>query len=148
MTEKIRDKAGLVFLNCPHFKHLRENDLEVGRGYSKDEVDDLSVKGRLRIKTLDKKAEQATKKETKLKRKRAGKKNDPSIKKIRDHLRKVIKYHEEKVHEQIPSIYPLLGPANSDSENDSDEGGGEEGNGSKKEKREHTKKELKFYGDI
>lgn len=139
MTEKIKDKAGLVFLNCPHFKHLRENDLEAGGGYSKDEVEDLTKKGRLTLKTLDKKADKAKQKEKDLKRKRGGKKNDPSIKKVKDHLRKIIKYHEEKVHEQIPSIYPLLGPANTDSENDSDKGG---------DKRENTKKELKIYGNL
>lgn len=133
MTEKIKDKAGLVFYNCPHFKSLRESDL--GK-LNQTEMDDLTSKGTLRLKTLDKKAEESKKKELKLKRKRGGKKNDPSIKKIREHLRKIIRYHEEKVQESIPSIYPILGPANTDSENDSDEG---------RAKKEHTKKEMKQY---
>ena len=92
----------------------------------------------MRLKTLDKKAEKMTEKEKKLKEKRKAQR-DPSIKKIREHLKKIIKYHCEKVHEQVPSIYPLLGPANSDS----DESGGEEG---ADPKRKHTKQELKFYG--
>ena len=137
MTEKIKDKAGICFLNCPHFKSLRDNDLPSGNGYTADEMEDLSSKGKLRLKTLEKKAEKMSEKEKTLKRKRR-EQRDPSIVKIRDHLRKMIKYHNEKVHEQIPSIYPLLGPANTDSENDSDERNGP--------KRKGTKKELKFHG--
>ena len=137
MTEKIKDKAGICFLNCPHFKKLRECDITGGLGGDDAEMDDLSSKGRLRLKTLEKKANKMTEKEKTLKRKRR-EQRDPSIKKIRDHLKKMIKFHSEKVHEQIPSIYPLLGPANTDSENDSDERSGP--------KRMGTKKELKQYG--
>ena len=146
MTEKIRDKAGLVFLNCPHFKHLREstgNDLggstsKLSDKY-KDEMEDLSSKGHLRIKTLNKKSEEYEKDEKKLKAKRKNKKNDPSIKSVREYLRKVIRYHEKKVLDMIPSIYPMLGPANSDSEDGDDE----TENGRKDEKRARTKRELK-----
>lgn len=142
VTEKIRDKAGLVFLNCPHFKHLRESDISSsgsngGRaGLDESEINDLTSRGRLRVKTLDKKSEEIDKRKKKIKSKRQGKKNDPSIKKITEHLRKIIKYHEHKVNEEIPSIYPILGPANTDSENDSDANDG---------KKERTKKEMKIY---
>lgn len=134
MTEKIKDKAGLCFLNCPNFKSLRETDISVGNGYTNDEIDDLTTKGKLRLKTLEKKANKLDEKEKNLKRKRK-EQRDPSLKKIREHLKKMIKYHNEKVHEQIPSIYPMLGPANTDSDNDSDERNGP--------KRKGTKKELK-----
>lgn len=135
MTEKIKDKAGLCFLNCPHFKELRESDITAGNGYTKDEMDDLTSRGRLRLKTLEKKADKMDEKEKNLKRKRRTQR-DPSLRKIREHLRKMIKYHNEKVHEQIPSIYPMLGPANTDSDSE----GSDERNGPK---RKGTKKELK-----
>ena len=127
-----------MFYNCPHFKHLREDDTKGGgKGMmNSDEFNDLTTKGRLSMKTLDKKSKEIDKKKDKLKRKRKGKKRDPSIKKVREHLRKIIKYHEHKVNEEIPSIYPILGPANSDDENDGSD------NDSKKL---HTKKEKSGY---
>lgn len=124
-----------MFYNCPHFKHLRGNDLKKGGGLS-DDIEDLTTKGTLKLKTLDKKSEELDNKKKKLKSKRSGKKNDPSVKKVREHLKKIIKYHEHKVNEEIPSVYPLLGPANSDSDND---------DGKQDEKRERTKKEMKIY---
>ena len=139
VSEKIRHKAGLVFFNCPHFKHLRENDVGTkgGGGSSNSaEIEDLTSRGRLRMKTLDKKSEEIDKKKKKLKQKRQGKKKDPTIKKVKEHLRKIIKYHEHKVNEEIPSIYPILGPANTDSENDGSDGD---------EKKSHTKKERTGY---
>jgi hypothetical protein len=135
VTEKIKDKAGLAFFGCPHFSSLRDCDLQSGKSGA-DELKDLSSKGHLRIKTLEKKSDEIDKKKKKLKHKRQGKKNDPKIKAVRKHLEKIIKYHEHKVNQEIPSIYPLLGPANTDSENDSDE---------RDSKRERTKKELKIY---
>lgn len=141
MTEKVKDKAGLMFYNCPHFKQLRENDLPTKKlDKHKDEMNDLTTLGRLRLKTLDKKAEEHDKEELKLKEKRKGKQKDPSIRSVKEHLRKIIKYHEKKVHDMIPSIYPLLGPANSD-----DEDGGDEENGKRDDKRERTKREMKQY---
>jgi hypothetical protein len=139
MTEKIRDKAGLVFFNCPHFKELREDaSLGGAGGMTKDEMKELSTKGRLSIKTLNKKSEEFLKDEKKLKNKRQGKKNDPSIKAVKDLLRKMIRYHEKRVQETIPCIYPLLGPANSDSDEN------EEGDGFQRdEKKSRTKKEIK-----
>lgn len=139
VTEKIKDKAGLAFYGCPHFRSLRDCDVQLGRGVGTDEMKDLSSKGHLRIKTLEKKSEELDKKKKKLKHKRRGKKGDPKIKDVREHLRKIMKYHEQKVMEEIPSIYPLLGPANTDSENDSDEAD---------QKRHRTKKELKIYDPL
>jgi hypothetical protein len=144
VTEKIRHKAGLVFLNCPHFKKLRESTPVYGPGDggpNRDEYDDLSSKGRLKLKTLNKKAEEYDEKEKKLKHKRKGKKKDPSINEVKKILRKIIKYHERKVKELIPSIYPLIGPANSDSENEEDS----KKTGTRDDKREHTKREIKNY---
>lgn len=146
MTEKIRDKAGLVFFNCPHFKSLRESEdifssKGRGGGLGSDEISDLQKNGRLRLKTLNKKAEECDKDEKKLKQKRRAKR-DPSIRAIKDHLRKVIKYHEKQVSDMIPSIYPMLGAANSDSDNDEDR------KGTRDEKREHTKRELKTYKHV
>jgi hypothetical protein len=146
MSEKIRHKAGLVFYNCPHFKNLRESsDVGGGGGGSslaqrhQDEMEDLTSKGHLSLKTLNKKSEEYEKDEKKLKEKRK-KKRDPSIKSIREYLRKIIRYHEKKVTDMIPSIYPMLGAANSDSDD-----GDEEGGGKNDEKRLRTKKELKIH---
>jgi len=100
------------------------------------EMADLTSRGRLRLKTLDKKSDEIDKKKDKLKKKRQGKKNDPTTRKVRDHLRKIIKYHEHKINEEIPSIYPILGPANTDSENDGSD---------KDEKKSHTKRERSDY---
>jgi hypothetical protein len=108
-----------------------------GGGISSNaELEDLTSRGRLRQKTLDKISDEIDKKKKKLKQKRHGKRSDPSVKKLKERLRKIIKYHEHKVNEEIPSIYPLLGPANSDSDND-DSGGDE--------KKSHTKKERTGY---
>lgn len=136
VTEKIKDKAGMVFFNCPHFKSLRDNDIPMPGGFSKDEIEDLSKNGKLRLRTLDKKADKMVEKEKQLKERRK-EQRDPSIKNIRNHIKKIIRYHSEKVQEQVPSIYPLLGPANTDSENSDDE------DGVNAEKRQNTKKELK-----
>lgn len=116
---------------------MRESDdRRAGSGGGSAEITDLTTRGRLRIKTLDKKSEEIDKKKKKLKQKRHGKKSDPSIKKVKEHLRKIIKYHEHKVNEEIPSIYPILGPANTDSENDESD---------KDEKKSHTKRERTGY---
>lgn len=70
-------------------------------------------------------------------------KRDPTTKEIRDHLRKIIKYHCQKVNEAIPSIYPILGPVNLDEDGD----GGKDGSGDKRGglKMPNTKGELKRY---
>lgn len=123
LTEKVRDKAGAVFLNCPHFEKLRDCDLDNNGstnskkyGLDSDELKDFTNKGRLSLKTLNKKHEKMSEKDKIYKEKRK-KKRDPSIKAIREHLKKIVKYHEKKVVESIPSIYPMLGAANTDSDN-------------------------------
>lgn len=87
-----------------------------------------------------KKQEEETKKK---KQKRKGSR-DPSIKEIRDHLKKIIAYHCKAVNDRIPSVYPILGPVNMDDD-------GEEGNkGGEGEMRgglgmSNTKTELRRY---
>jgi hypothetical protein len=68
-------------------------------------------------------------------------KRDPSLKEIRDHLRKIMKYHCQKVNEAIPSLYPILGPVNLEGEE------GEDGNSKRGgPKMMNTKGEFKRYG--
>lgn len=121
-------------MNVPHFKDLRGDDTD-----SKDK-DKGKNEDRLTIKQLDKGVEKIEEKDKKKKRKKAGGTRAPSTNKVREHLRKIIKYHRKTVNEGIPSIYPILGYANSDSDND---GKGSDGDW-EDQKRKHTKEELKF----
>lgn len=131
VTQKIKDKQGVTFKNCPHFKDLRSDDTLDSKKTDKNKED------RLTLKKLDKSVEKIDEKMKKKKRKKSGGKGVPSIKKVRDHLRKIVKYHKKMVNESVPSIYPILGPANSDSESDKDDDWEDQ-------KRKHTKEELKF----
>lgn len=131
VTKKIRDKAGLAFHHCPGFKELREDHPE-------DEIKKSASS--LSSKEFNKQVEKydETKKKKDMRRKSV--KRDPSTKEIREHLRKIIKYHCQKVNEAIPSIYPILGPVNL--EDDGGDGSGEKRGGLK---MSNTKGELKRY---
>lgn len=83
-----------------------------------------------------KKEEETTKR--KKERRKTGR--DPSIKDIRKHLEKIIKFHKKQVNDMIPSIYPILGPVNID---DGDGPGGSEERGGLKMK--NTKGEFHRY---
>lgn len=122
-----------MFPNVPHFKELRDNDLcEADRKSGCKDMDSSSVK--IPLKQFEKTIEKYKDKENKKRQRRKGRKKDPNIKSIREHLRKIVSFHKNQVDESIPSIYPILGPANSDSDSSDDE-----------EKRLHTKQELKRY---
>lgn len=99
--------------------------------------------GKLSSKELDKNVKDIEEKKDKIKRKRKEKK-DPSITDIRKHLEKIIKYHAKKVNDEIPSIYPILGPVNVDDSSD-DDGGGNDGSKRGGLKMLNTKQELKKY---
>lgn len=118
----------MPFLNCPHFKKLRDDD-------TLDNKKDSKSKGvsKLSLKELDKKSEKLKEKDKIFTRKKKATRS-PSISKIREHLRKIVRYHRELVNEDIPSVYPILGPANSDSESGSD---------FEDQKRKQTKSTLK-----
>lgn len=113
-----------MFHNCPHFKDLKDNDLV-----------DTNDRARLTVEELDKSVKKLDKKAKNKKAKQKGGKKKPSTTEIRKHIDKIIKYHIQKVNESIPSIYPVLGPANSDDEHSSD-------GDFEQEKRMHTKKEM------
>lgn len=109
MSKKIKDKQGLTFHHCPGFKELREDDTvdnNVGPGLTFKQFN----------KEVDKYEETS---KTKSQRRKSAKR-DPSTKEIREHLRKIIKYHCQKVNEAIPSIYPILGPVNLEGESAED----------------------------
>lgn len=127
VTKKIRDKAGLTFHHCPGFKELREDHPEA-------EIKSASLSTKEFNKEVEKYDENKKKKDMR----RKSVKRDPSTKEIRDHLRKIIKYHCQKVNEAIPSIYPILGPVNLEDDDD----GGEKRGGLK---MNNTKGELKRY---
>lgn len=134
-TKKIQDKVGLAFYHCPNFKELRESDP------SGDIKSSSAASNRLSHKEFSKEVEKIEEKEKRKKEKRKGKKKDPTIKIVREHLRKIIKYHCQKVNEAVPSVYPILGPVNSDS----DEGEGESGGKRGGLKMLNTKGELHKY---
>lgn len=131
LSKKIKDKQGLTFHHCPGFKELRQDHPE-------DEIAEAETK-RLTKKEFNKQVEKYEEREKTIKQRRK-KTRDPTIKEVKDLLRKAIKYHAEAVNKQIPSIYPILGPVNLDS--DDEDGGGEKRGGLK---MMNTKKELKRY---
>lgn len=132
-TKKIKDKTGLAFYNCPYFKELRSDDT--------DKQVSEAMSQRISKKDFEKEVEKIKEKEKMKKEKRKSKKKDPSIKQIREHLRKIVKYHCKEVNEAIPSIYPILGPVNSDSDDDDEDGGSKRGG----PKMLNTKGELRKY---
>lgn len=119
-----------MFGNVPHFRALRDDD-------TVDDGDTKSKVNKLTMKTLDKKIEKLDEKQKKRKTREKSGNKAPSIKAIREHLKKIIKYHENQVKEEIPSIYPILGPANEDDDNEDD-------NDWEDQKRKHFKEEMKF----
>lgn len=96
---------------------------------------------RLTHKEFKKEVDKIEEKDKRKKEKRKGKKKDPSIKEVREHLRKIVKYHRQKVNEAIPSVYPILGPVNSDSEDGDGDGDSKRGG----LKMLNTKQELHKY---
>jgi len=135
-STKIKDKAGLSFYHCPNFKEIRDSD-----PFGDIESGKKAAANRLSHKVFNKEVEKIDEKEKRKKEKRKGKKKDPSIKQVREHLRKIIKYHRQKVNEAIPSVYPVLGPVNSDSDEGCDDGGSKRGG----LKMMNTKTELHKY---
>lgn len=133
-SKKIRDKVGLTFHHCPGFKELRGDKPE-------DEIEEVQSQA-LSSKEFNKKVEKYDERKKKVDMRRKSAKRDPSTKEIREHLRKIIKYHCQKVNEAIPSIYPILGPVNLDDEGDGGGGGGDKRGGLK---MTNTKEELKRY---
>jgi len=133
VTKKIRDKVGLSFHHCPGFKELREDHPE----------NDIKSAERsaLSTKEFNKEVEKYEEEERKKAMRRKSVKRDPSTKEIRERLRKIIKYHCQKVNEAIPSIYPILGPVNLED----DDGGGNGGDKRGGLKMPNTKGELKRY---
>ena len=123
-----------MFHHCPAFKELRGDKPE-------EEIAEAEY-NRLTTKEFNTKVEKYDEKEKQIKMRRKSVKRDPSIKEIRDHLKKIIKYHAQKVNEQIPSIYPILGPVNLDEEEDGGDGLSKRGG----LKMPNTKGELKRYG--
>jgi len=133
-TKKIKDKKGLAFYSCPHFKDLRSDDVD------KSTRESEAASRRISTKEFEKEVEKITEKEKAKKKKRKGAR-DPSIKEVRERLRKMVQYHKKEVQETIPCIYPILGPVNSDS--DADDGGFGDKRGGPK--MLNTKGELKKY---
>jgi len=129
LTKKLKDKTGLAFHHCPGFKELREDHPE-------HEISEASSKS-LSTKEFNKEVDKYDEQKKKIAMRRKSVKRDPSTKEIREHLKKIIKYHCQKVNEAIPSIYPILGPVNLDDDNDTDKRGGL--------KMPNTKGELKRY---
>lgn len=136
VSKKIRDKVGLSFHHCPGFKELRGDD--IGGGGAQDTS---SNSNRLSSKEFNKEVDRYDEDKKKKDMRRKSVKRDPSTKEIREHLRKIIKYHCQKVNEAIPSIYPILGPVNLDEDGEGDNGGEKRGG----LKMPNTKGELKKY---
>jgi len=134
MSKKIKDKAGITFHHCPGFKDLRED-------HPDNEIRSAE-RSALSSKEFNKEVEKYDEEKKKKAMRRKSVKRDPSTKEIREHLRKIMKYHCQKVNEAIPSIYPILGPVNLDD----DDGGGQNG-GDKRGglKMANTKGEFKRY---
>ena len=139
MSKKLKAKEGLIFKNAPMWNHLKDddrNDPNVIKN-KKDKYTQMNVSS---TKRLDKAYETILSDEKKLKTKRR-KERDPGIRKVRSHLMKIIAFHEKKADEEIPSIYPILGPCGSDDDEDDEDG--DDSDGLNNEKRLHTKMVVK-----
>lgn len=134
VTKKLQTKSGLIFKNCPHFRALRDDDTDKNK---LSDEEGKSKNRRMTLKKLDKHVEKMDERMLKKRLREKGGNRPPNVKALREHLKKIIKYHRKQVNEEIPSIYPILGPANEDSDS------GKE-NDWEEEKRKHTKEELKF----
>jgi len=130
VSKKLAAKNGILFKNAPMWNALKDDDRD--EGHKKMRYSETSVKSQKKLDEVYSKIVDGDKKT----KKRRRQKRDPSVKKVREHMRKMIAYHEKVVDEEIPSIYPILGPCCSDSEGESEEGNGED------EKRSCTKREM------
>ena len=121
------------------WNHLKDDDRnDPPSKNKKDKYTQMNVSS---TKRLDKAYETILCDEKKMKTKRR-KESDPGVRKVRNHLKKIIAFHEKKADEEIPSIYPILGPCGSDDEDD-DENSGGDSDGLNCEKRLHTKMVVK-----
>lgn len=117
MSKKIKDKVGIAFHSCPHFKDLRSDD--TGK-LNADSGESNRLTKKEFEETVKKQEEQDKKKKQKVK---ATKK--PSVKEVKDMLKKIIAYHRKAVNDMIPSVYPILGPVNMDDDGEDGNKGGE-----------------------
>lgn len=138
MTHKLKPKTGVCFPNAPMFKYLRDNDLEeYGGKIGKN--NGVSGNGKMKKKYFDKEVGKIDKKDEKMKLKRKEKK-DPTCQEIRNHMKKMAKFHKREHYEARPCIYPILGGGASDEEGGSDDDAVER---IKSGRNLHTKMQLK-----
>ena len=109
ISGKIRAKQGITYANCPAFAELVSNDpdaeFNLARKMQKEKEDALN---KISNKDLQKKTKEKQKQDEILKRKRKLLK-DLTVKDIRAHLQRVVKYHCQEVENENSSFYPLPG---------------------------------------
>ncbi len=120
MSSKIARTEGLCFRSTPIFKHLHELP-----------VDD-QISGMHTIESFQEAVDDIEEDEEELNDLKK-KKKAPSVSEMREQMRMMITFYEDKFKNSIRTVYPLIGPAGEHADEDR-EGGGSSENKSKKKK--------------
>ncbi len=108
ITPKLQTKENLIFGGAPNFNELKNDDRR-----SKTKMGSLSLEELKEIAQKEKEEQERIKK---------NKKKAPSVEEVRRYLKSISSYHKHEVEKELPSAYPVLGPAGEKS--DDDENGG------------------------
>jgi hypothetical protein len=130
--------VGISFHHCPQFKELRGDD-------TNKQIEDVNLQTLTR-KQFEEEVKKQEEKEKKKKQRRKGSR-DPSLKEVRDMLKKMIAYHCKSVNDRIPSVYPILGPVNMDDEEEEEGNKGGDGQERGGLGMSNTKGELRRYNN-
>jgi hypothetical protein len=111
VTKRLKLKENLIFGGAPNFHKLKDDDRANKSNVPKHNTP--VTEAELKEFVQKEKAKQDKKKQRK--------KEIPKPEEIREHLRVIVTYHKKEVEQNMPTAYPLLGPAGKEgSDNDSD----------------------------
>ena len=106
-------KENFIFGGAPNFSQLKADDR-----CGKNQIGTMSIEEMKEFSDEQKKKEEKQK---------SHKKEAPTNNQIRDHLRVIVKYHNQEVEELMPTAYPLLGPAGKKDDDDDEKGNSTKG---------------------
>lgn len=131
LNKKLSNKAGILFPGAPLFEDLPDTDISMDSSFPS-----LSNQGKMTIQQLDD-AKDDIEDEYKARKRRRRRQRDPTVKQLRDHLRKISLFHTRVVEEELPSVYPILGPAGGKS--DDEDQSSDSGRDHDRERKSHKK---------
>lgn len=100
-----------MFPGAPLFDDLAETDLASSTNPHS------SNQGKMTIQELDDQKEHIQDELDSRKRRRRRRK-DPTVRTLREHLRKIAMFHTKIVEDELPSVYPILGPGGGKSDDE------------------------------